>query len=328
MTAYADAEKYSGTLIHSLRTRSGAAGNDPNDRRHTGPRSYAELKTPPVATAQLAQPLRGSQLLSNETGHRTRMERLLRIAEQVDERTPRQSEALQREHKGERQQIMREELETGRGPFPEQLRIILNQCEAFGRQLQIVELGLKEIKQELRSAEKRIQKTATEQHNALEQSLRATEPKIEAGEQNWRRIDEWRQNAEQRFNDTDEQLQATVQRLQDFQQQLTDAVSQIKTFEPQIKSCEDRLERNTVLPTKRLENVEVSIGALVRHIEQLKADRSEVSDARLKKLQAMFNSNRRMQGLAFVAWMMSLLLVGYIGFGNRAWSIFAEYLSQ
>jgi len=321
MTAYADAEKYSATLIHSLRTRSRAAGNDPNDGRHTGPRSYAELKTPgPVATAQLARPLRGSQLLSNETGHRTRMERLLRIAEEVDERTPCQSEALQREHKGERQQIMRGDLETGRGPFPE--------CEAFGRQLQIVELGLKEIKQELRSAEKRIQKTATEQHNALEQSLRATEPKIEAGEQNWRRIDEWRQNAEQRFNDTDEQLQATVQRLQDFQQQLTDAVSQIKTFEPQIKSCEDRLERNTVLPTKRLENVEVSIGALVRHIEQLKADRSEVSDARLKKLQAMFNSNRRMQGLAFVAWMMSLLLVGYIGFGNRAWSIFAEYLSQ
>ena len=178
MTAYANGESYPVKLIHPLPTSSQEAGHEPNDSSHADGelRSDSELKTAvSAATAQLGQDLRlvGSQLLSIETGHRTLMERLQRIAAQVDERALRQFEALQREDDGARQQILtvREELEALQGSFPEQLNPIRSQCEGFGRQLQIAEQRFKEIEQELRSAEDRIQKTATDQHNAVEQRL-------------------------------------------------------------------------------------------------------------------------------------------------------------
>jgi chromosome segregation ATPase len=342
MAAYADAESNSGSLIHSLRNGGGDTRHEPNDTSVADgeSRSDSELKTAmSVASAQLGQGLRsvGSQLLSIETEHRALMERLQQIAAQVDERTVRQFEALKREDEIARQQIlsMREDLEAVRASFPEQFKTIRHQCESLSRQLQIGEQHFKEIEQELRSAEDRLQKTATDHHHAVEQRLRATEPKILAVEQNWRRIDEWRQNANQHFNDTDEQLQATVQQLENLKQQLTDGTGQIKTFESQIKSCEDRVQRNAglLVETKKIfdeqasrrENVEISIGALAQQIEQLRTD---LSPARLKRFQASLTSNRRMQGLAMVAWIMSLLLVGYIGIGNRGWSVLTQYLSQ
>jgi chromosome segregation ATPase len=345
MTAYANGESYPVNVIHSLPTSSQDAGHEPNDSSHADgdPRSDTELKTAvSITSAQLGQDLRlvGSQLLSIETGHRALMERLQKIAAQVDERTLRQFELLQREDEGARQQILnvREDLEAVRSSFPEQLKIVRTQCESFGKQLQFSEQRFKEIEQEVRSAEDRIQKTAADQHHAVEQRLRATEPKILAAEQDRRLIDEWRQNADQHFNGINEQLQATVQRLQDIQQQLTDVVSQTKTFESQIKSCEDRVQRNTglLVETKttfdqqasRRENVEISIGSLAQQIEQLKAELSKVGDGRLKSLHAMFRSSRRMQTFAMVAWIMSLLLVGYIGIGSRGSSILTQYLSQ
>ena len=210
-------------------------------------------------------------------------------------------------------------------------------CETFGPQLEIAEQRFQEIKQELRAAEDRIE-LATERHTAVEQSLRATEPKIAMAEQSCRRIDEWRHNAEQRFNDTDEQLQATVQRLEGLEYQLTEAIGQIEIFEPKIKSCEDRLQRDTGLPvetkrtfdkqTKRLENVEISIGELAQQIEHLKDPLSKARDARLKGLQALLTSNRRMQWFAMIAWVMSLLLVGYGGIDSPGFSVVRQYLSQ
>jgi chromosome segregation ATPase len=207
-------------------------------------------------------------------------------------------------------------------------------CETFGPQLQIAEQRFQEIKQELRAAEDRIE-IATERHKAVEQSLRATEPKIAIAEQSCQRIDEWRQNAEQRFKDNDEQLQATVQRLEGLECQLIEAVGQINIFEPKIKSCEESLQRDTGLPvetkktfdqqTKRLENVEISIGALTQQIERLKAP---LSKARLKGLQALLTSNRRMQWFAMIAWIMSLLLVGYAGTGTPGFSVVRQYLSH
>jgi len=304
MTAYSEAESHSGSLIHSV----GNGGRDPryelNDTSPLDgePRSDAELKKV-VSTAQLAQDLRsiGSQLLSIETEQRVLMERLQRIAAQVDERTIGQFAALQQEDEIARQQIlsMREDLEAVRVSFPEQFESIGNQCESFRRQFRIGEERFRDIEQALRSAEDRIQKTASD--------------------------------ADQRFNDTNEQLQATVP-------QLTDLVGQIKTFESQIKSCEDRVQRNTglLVETKktfdeqasRRENIMVSIGALAQQIEQLKADLSEVSTARLKSFQASLTSNRRMQGLAMLAWIMSLLLVCYIGIGDRGWLVLRQYISQ
>jgi chromosome segregation ATPase len=304
MTAHSHAESYPGNSIHSL-------GNGSRDTRHElndtspldgEPRSDGELKKA-VSTTQLEQDLRsiGSQLLSIETEQRVLMERLQRIAAQVDERTIGQFEALQREDETARQEIlsMREDLEALRASFPEQFETIGNQCESFRRQFRIGEERFRDIEQELRSAEDRVQKTASD--------------------------------ANQRFNDTDEQLQATTQ-------QLTDVVGQIKTFESQIKSCEDLVQRTTGLlfetkntfdeQASRRENVMVSIGALAQQIEQLKADVSEVSVAKLKSFQASLTSTRRMQGLAMLAWIMSLLLVCYIGIGDRGWSVLTQYLSQ
>ncbi len=193
------------------------------------------------------------------------------------------------------------------------------------------------IEQQLHISEHRIQQVE-DQHGIVEQRLQAAAQKTVQVEQNCRRTDERLQTTEQRSKETDEHLQATLQRLQDLQQQLTDAVSHIRTFEPNIKNWEERLQRNTGLlfETKktfdkeatRRENVEISIGTLSQQIEQLKADLAKVSDGRLKSLQAMLGSNRRMQAFAMVAWIMSLILVGYIGIGNRGSSILTQYLSQ
>jgi len=344
MTAYVDAESNSG-IIHSFHNGGGDTRHEPNDTSVAdgGARSDSELKAAmSIASAQPGQGLRsvGSQLLSIETEHRALMERLQRIAAQEDERTVRQFEALQREDEIARQQIlsMREDIEAVRASFPEQFKTIQHQCESLSLQFQIGEQHFKEIEQELRSAEDRLQKTATDHHHAVEQRLQATEPKILAVEQDWRRIDEWSQNADQRFNDANEQLHATVQRLENLKQQLTDSTGQIKTLESQIKSCEDRVQRSTDLlaETKRAfddhasrrGNVEIAVGALAQQIEQLRADLSQVSVAKFKSFQASLTSNRRMQGLAMVAWIMSLLLVGYIGIGNRGWPVLTQYLSQ
>jgi chromosome segregation ATPase len=181
----------------------------------------------------------------------------------------------------------------------QQILSVREELESFRRQFRVGEQRLRDIEQKLLSAEDRVQKTASD--------------------------------SDQRFNDTNEQLQATVQ-------QLTDVVGQIKTFESQIQSCEDRVQRNAglLVETKktfdeqvsRRENVMVSIGGLGQQFEQLKADLSEVSAARLKSFQASLTSSRRMQGLAMLAWIMSLLLVGYIGIGNRGWAVLTQYLSQ
>jgi chromosome segregation ATPase len=209
--------------------------------------------------------------------------------------------------------------------------------ETLGPRLQSAEHRLQEISQEVRATQDEIT-VSTERHKALEQSLRTTEPKIALAEQSWRRIDEWRQNVDQRFNDTDEQLQAAVQRLQGLEHQLTEAVGQIKILEPKIKSCEDHLQCDTGLPvetrkileqqTNRLENVEISIGALAQQIKHVKAPLSKASDARLKDLQDLLTSNRRMQWFAMVAWFMSLLLVGYGGLGSPGFSVVRQYLSH
>jgi chromosome segregation ATPase len=300
-------ESYSDHLIHSLHNGGRDIKHEPNDTSHADgeSRTDGDLKTSmSMASAQLGQDLRsvGSQLLSIETGHRTLMERIQRIAAQGNEHTVRQFEALQREDEDVRLQILnlREDLEAAQGSFPEQFKTIRNQCERFSQ----------EIEQELRSAEDRIEKTASNRHHVVER----------------------------RLNGTDEQLQATVQQLELFKQQLTDIIGRIKTIEPQITGCADRVQRNTGMLVEakktfdelasRRDNIVISVGALAQQMEQVKADLSHVSAARLKGLQVTVRSNQLMQGLAMVAWIMSLLLVGYIGIGDRGWSVLRQYLSQ
>jgi chromosome segregation ATPase len=264
------------------------------------------------------------------------MERLQKVLADVDEATPPQLEALQRADKNARRQMSSVRVDSGtvRDFLPEQSKS--NQRERFGREPRIAEERFRD-EQKLRSAEDRIKKTATDQHKAVEQRLLATEQESVTTEQNLRRIDEWRQNVEDRLRAT-EHLQGTLQRLHDLQQQLTDAVSQIKTLEPKIKSCEDRLQSNTGLTietkktfdaqTGRLENLEISIGELVKQLQHLKADLSNIDGAKLKSFQSRLTSTRRMQGFAMIACIISLLLVTYVGMGNRGLSFVAQYISQ
>jgi hypothetical protein len=109
-------------------------------------------------------------------------------------------------------------------------------------------------------------------------------------------------------------------------------------FSSQKLKCEEHLQCDTGLSvetrkildqqTKRLENVEISIGALAQHLEHLKAPLAKARDASLKDLQALLTSNRRLQWFAMVAWFMSLLLVGYLGIGTPGFSIIRQYLSH
>ena len=64
MTAYADAESYSGISIHSPRAGSRNAGDEPNSSRHADDElpNEGELKTAvSIATAQLGQDLGWSE---------------------------------------------------------------------------------------------------------------------------------------------------------------------------------------------------------------------------------------------------------------------------
>jgi len=79
---------------------------------------------------------------------------------------------------------------------------------------------------------------------------------------------------------------------------------------------------------KRRKALEVSLNALAHEHGRLSSEFAKLADGRLESLQAMLGSNRRMQALAMVAWIMSLLLVGYVGIGTRGSSIFTHYLSQ
>jgi chromosome segregation ATPase len=376
----AGCESYSGGLGHSLLTSYGHIGSGSNGSSGSDSESQNEdqLKSAvSIASAQLGHDLRlvGSQLQSIETGHRSLMERLQRIAAQVDERVQLQFELLQRDGDGTRQQIstVREELEALRSSFPQKLQIIRDQCETFGREFQIADQRFKEIEQELRCAED----SAAQQNNTIEQRLRTAEPKILAAENNWRQTEEWCLGAEQRFttieqqleeklqaaakrtvqleedwgrtderlqasearsNNTDEHLHVAVQRLQEVERQLTEAVSQIKILEPQISNYEERLQGNAdlLLETRqafdeqkqRRETIEVSLNALAHDLQRLKSEFAKLSDGRVENLQAMLGSNRRMQALAMLAWIMSLLLVGFLGIGIRGSSVLTQYLSQ
>jgi chromosome segregation ATPase len=377
MRNYADCESYSGGPALSLLTSYGHIGSGSNGSGRSDSESQNEdqLKSAvSIASAQLGHDLRlvGSQLQSIETGHRSLMERLQRIAAQVDERVQLQFELLQRDGDGTRQQIstVREELEALRNSFPQKLQIISDQCETFGREFQIADQRFKEIEQELRCAED----SAAQQNNTIEQRLRTAEPKILAAENNWRRTEEWCLDAEQRFtiieqqleeklqatakrtvhleedwgrtherlqasearsSNTDEHLHVAVQRLQEVERQLTEVVSQIKIFEPQISNYEERLQRNAdlLLETRKAfdeqkQHREVSLNALAHDLQQLKSEFAKLGDGRVENLQAMLGSNRRMQTLAMLAWIMSLLLVGYLGIGIRGSSVLTQYLSQ
>lgn len=379
MENYAACESYSGGPVQSLLTSYGHIGSGSNGSSRSDSESQNEdqLKSAvSIASAQLGHDLRlvGSQLQSIETGHRSLMERLQRIAAQVDERVKLQFELLQRDGDGTRQQIstVREELEALRGSFPQKLQIIRDQCETFGREFQIADQRFKEIEQELRCVED----SAAQQNNTIEQWLRTAEPKILTAENNWRRTEEWCLGAEQRFtiveqleeklqaaakrtvqleedwgrtderlqasearsNNTDEHLHVAVQRLQEVERQLREVVSQIKIFEPQISDYEERLQRNAdlLLETRkafdehkqRRETIEVSLNALAHELERLRSEFAKLSDGRVENLQAMLGSNRRMQALAMIAWVMSLLLVGYLGIGIRGSSVLTQYLSQ
>ena len=180
--------------------------------------------------------------------------------------------------------------------------------------------------------------------------MRAAEQKNLDGERKWQRTDDWLQTARNQLESVDLQLKTTVQQIREFQHQLADAdirvKSQlaetdvlIKSLGPDIKSCEQRLERNTAEIDEirkiveehvtRRRYVEVSIGDLTRDINQFKVHIPKLTgdDARIKSLHAMFRSNRRMHRFALAASIVSLLIVIYFGLGKSIWPTIAHYLS-
>ena len=356
MEPHASADSGPGSVTHSHDDRRDAA-HEPNDTSRAGggrDLREGELKAAvSVATAQLSQDLHAaaSQLSSIETGHRALMERLHRIAEQADERALHQFGSLQAQVEDARRQILssREDLEVVRGSFLDQLQVIRGQFESAQQQIHTTEQRFNETEQQLHIVEGRVQ-AAEDKHKSVEQRLRAAEQKNLDGERKWQQTDDWLQTARNQLDSVDLLLKSTVQQLRESQHQLADAdirvKSQladadilIKSLGPNIKSCEQRLERNTAEIDEirklveehvtRRRYVEVSIGDLTRDVNQFKVHIPKLTgdDERIKSLHAMFRSNRRMHRFAVAASIVSLLIVVYIGLGKPSWPTIAHYLS-
>ena len=269
----------------------------------------------------------------------------------ADERALRQFGLLQEQGEDARRQILssREDLEVVRGSFLDQLQVIRGQFESTQQQIHTTEQRFNETEQQLHIVEGRVQ-AAEDKHKSVEQRLRAAEQKNLDGERKWQQTDDWLQTARNQLDSVDLLLKTTMQQLRESQHQLADAdirvKSQladadvlIKSLGPNIKSCEQRLERNTAEIDEirklveehvtRRRYVEVSIGDLTRDINQFKVHIPKLTgdDERIKSLHAMFRSNRRMHRFAVAASIVSLLMVVYIGLGKPGWPTIAHYLS-
>jgi chromosome segregation ATPase len=269
----------------------------------------------------------------------------------ADKRALHQFGSLQAQVEDARRQILsaREDLEVVRGSFLEQLQLIRGQCESAQQQLHTTEQRFNETEQQLHIAEGRVQ-AAEDKHNSVEQRLRAAEQKNLDGERKWQRTDDWLQTTRNQLESFELQLQTTVQQLQEFQQQLADADTRvksqltdadvlIKSLGPDIKSCEQRVERNTAEIAEiqkiveehvtRRKYVQVSIDDLTRDVNQFKVHIPKLTgdDEQIKSLHAMFRSNRRMHRFVVAASIVSLLMVLYIGLGKTSWPTIAHYLS-
>jgi chromosome segregation ATPase len=256
MGSYVKNESHPGDVSQSHAAISQDAGNGSSDDGHAnrGPEPReSELKAAvSIATAQFGHDLHalGSELLNIESRHGALMERLQRIAEQVDERALRQFETLREEVTGAQRQnlSLREDLEVLQKSFPEQLEMIGGQYANLNQQFQTAEHRLGGIEHQLRDAVDRLQ-TAEGQHDAVQQRLRPAEQKILEAEQNWQRTDAQFQVTDQRFKEIEQQINIAEQRIQTaennhnaMQQQLQAAEQRIQAAETQHDAMEQMLQ--------------------------------------------------------------------------------------
>ena len=256
MGSYVKNESHPGDVSQSHAAISQDAGNGSSDDGHAnrGPEPReSELKAAvSIATAQFGHDLHalGSELLNIESRHGALMERLQRIAEQVDERALRQFETLREEVTGAQRQnlSLREDLEVLQKSFPEQLEMIGGQYANLNQQFQTAEHRLGGIEHRLRDAVDRLQ-MAEGQHDAVQQRLRPAEQKILEAEQNWQRTDAQFQVTDQRFKEIEQQINIAEQRIQTaennhnaMQQQLQAAEQRIQAVATKHDAMEQMLQ--------------------------------------------------------------------------------------
>jgi chromosome segregation protein len=202
----------------------------------------SELKTAvSLATAQFGQDLHalGSELLNIEARHRALLERLQRIAEQVDERVLHHFETLREEVTGAQSQnlSLRQDLEVLRESFPQQLEMLGSQCASLNQQFHTAEQRLEGIEQQLRDAVQRIH-TAEARHDAVEERLPPAEQKILQAEQNWQRSEAQFQIAGQRFAEIEQQIYAADGRIQTAENNHNAMQEQLQAAEQRIATAE------------------------------------------------------------------------------------------
>jgi chromosome segregation ATPase len=210
MESHAKNESHPGGHSQGATGRDAGEGSADNGQGKSGLAVMGEIKSAvSAAAAQFGEDIHalGSELQNIESRHRSLMERLQRVAEQVDERALRQFETLKEELTGAHRQhlTLREDLELFRASLPEQLEAIGNQCARFNQQFQTAEQRLDGMEHELREAVRRIE-AAEGQHEAVQQRLIPAEQKILANEQSWQRADAQLQAAEHRFKDIEEKI--------------------------------------------------------------------------------------------------------------------------
>jgi hypothetical protein len=136
----------------------------------------------------------------------------------------------------------------------------------------------------------------------------------------------------------EQMLRAAEQKILETEQKLADTDRENKTFATHLKTRAERLtaewdeiKRIFNEQATRRENIEISIGELAQDIGQLKGQFSELLTGpyeRLKIIQVTMKSYRRILLFFVVAFILTLLTVGYMQLGKPGWSIFAPYLSQ
>ena len=240
-------EGHSGDVSHSQAAVGQDAGNESSDNGHANSGlelREGELKTAvSIAAAQFGQDLHavGSELLNIESRHRGLMERLQRIAEQVDERATRQFETLREEVTGaQRQNVgLREDLEVFRASFPEQLALIGSQCAKLDQQLHSTEQRLEGLEDLLRDTLHKIQ-VAEGQHDAVQQRLQPAEQKILEAEQSWQRADAQFQAAELTFKKIEQQICVADERIQTSENNHNIVQQLLQATEQKILAAENK----------------------------------------------------------------------------------------
>jgi chromosome segregation ATPase len=299
MGSYVKNESHPGDVSQSHAAISQDAGNGSSDDGHAnrGPEPReSELKAAvSIATAQFGHDLHalGSELLNIESRHGALMERLQRIAEQVDERALRQFETLREEVTGAHRQnlSLREDLEVLQKSFPEQLEMIGGQYANLNQQFQTAEHRLGGIEHRLRDAVDRLQ-MAEGQHDAVQQRLRPAEQKILEAEQNWQRTDAQFQVTDQRFKEIEQQINIAEQRIQTAENNHNAMQQQLQAAEQRIQAAEtkhDAMEQMLQAADQAIQTAENKHGVMEQML-QAAEQRIQTAETRHDAMEQMLQA--------------------------------------